>query len=338
VQRLPFWEGLRYQFGIELAILKYPGAILRTLRRIHEIRPEIVIVSQPTFTLPIQALVIARLIDAPLIVDLQDIFVQFQEFYPHRGRGRLRLLFEKVVLRKADCIVPVLPAMQELAQRTYGIPAHRFKLLYNGFDSERGDFAPRAWDERDIDLLHLGGPREYYSTESLIDAFEILVGLSPRAELTFTDFVRTPYQERIRSLVDKKALSDRVHFLERQPETTTRAMMTRAKLGVYTLYQRPTSRVIVGTKTFEYLAAGLPIAFLGPESGEMARLIREHGGGFVTSNPSKWAELAHGTLSNRATWEIMSQRALRAAPRYDWKNTIPRLCRERLELLGGKPV
>jgi len=277
VDRFQTFESLRVKHNLGESFFLLPFAFLNLIRRVREFDPSLLIVSQPSYTLPFQGLLLARLLGIPCVLDMQDIFAQEREFFPHKARNRLKLLLEGFVFRNVDFIFAVLPGMRDMATESYRIPAEKFEILYNGIDSERFPQVSLDDDQKDIDLVHIGGPRAYYDTMRFIDAFDLIVRKRPQTKLVFTDYIAKGYQKDVREYIEKKGLGKNVDFLGQLSREDVLSLMSRSKVGIYTLYNRSSSRVVVGTKTFEYMAMGLPVAHMGWKGGEMDRLIQENG-------------------------------------------------------------
>jgi glycosyltransferase involved in cell wall biosynthesis len=323
VERVPTIESLRAKHNLAMSILLFPFTLLKLLRKVKEFSPDVIIVSQPSYTLPIQGVIVSKLLGKPCILDLQDIFVQEVKLTTMNFINRLKLYFERIVLKEVDFIFVVLPYMRDVVVETYNIPANKFQILYNGVDSEKFPKADLPEEKREIDLIHMGGPKAYYDTKRLIDAFEKVVELRPNTNLVFTDYTDEGYQKMIKERAESKKLLNNIRFLKQVSRAELMNMLGRSKMGVYTLYNDESSKVVVGTKIFEYLMMGLPIAHIGWKGGNMDRIIEENDVGVIGHNIEEFASSVVDILENTEKIKKLRENARRAISKYDWKNTVP---------------
>ena len=99
--------------------------------------------------------------------------------------------------------------------------------------------------------------------------------------------------------------------------------MSEARIGIYSLYPEESSRVLVGTKVFEYFAMGLPVAYLGHPGGSVDDLLLETNAGIVAHDETAFADAVIRLLEDSAKLDCLSSNARLAAERYDWNKTIP---------------
>ncbi|MFQ6059675.1 MAG: glycosyltransferase [Thermoplasmata archaeon] len=324
VRRVETYDSARLRGGLIQALASVTGIQANLLSQTRNVDPDIIVVSQPSYTLPTQALLIAKMLSIPCVLDMQDIFAQEVEFSPNRVRNAVKLLLEGWVLRNADIIVTVLPLMMEMAVGRHRLNKSKFYVLYNGFDSESLPKPAPDVRRKDIDLLHIGAPRAYYDSLSLIDALAVIVESRPKTNLVFLGCDRNPYELRVREKVESLGLDGNVVFeglvLSRK---RIAEWMIRSRMGVYTLYQGDSSRVLVGIKAFEYLATGLPIAHLGVRGGSMDTIIQKHEVGISAQSPSGFAEKVLSVVDDTELLARYSRSASKASSNYDWKRTIP---------------
>src|SRR2546421_10362177 len=74
IQRDLTYESLRQWFPPALAIIMLPIFLFLLTLRVKRFRPDVIIASQPSYTLPIQALLIARATGAKFVMDIQDVY------------------------------------------------------------------------------------------------------------------------------------------------------------------------------------------------------------------------------------------------------------------------
>ncbi|MCK4442916.1 MAG: glycosyltransferase family 4 protein, partial [Thermoplasmata archaeon] len=313
VRRIETYDSVRSGSGLLWSLSRIADMQTELMVRAKEVDPDIVIVSQPSYTLPAQALITAKMLSIPCVLDMQDIFAQEVEFFPNELTNSLKIQLEAFVLKNVDSVVTVLPLMREMAIEKYEVDKSKFHILYNGFDSESIPELGSIPREKDIDFLHVGAPRAYYDSLSLVEALGIMVKSRPQTKLVFVGCDQNPHEQQVRERVENLDLEKNVIFegllLSRKGIFE---LMQRSKMGVYTLYPGHSSRVLVGIKVFEYLAAGLPIAHLGTRRGSMDTIIRRHAAGTSEEKPKDFAKRALSVLDNDSLLGQYSRNALQA--------------------------
>src|SRR5438046_6108342 len=199
----------------------------------------------------------------------------------------------------------------------------RTVVLYNGFDSDRFPTPVRNSRRSDVELIHAGSPRVYYDSLRLIKAFERICNRRPHTRLVFTDCRENPYVASTRLKVEQLRLDKNVEFRGQLPREELLKLMSEARIGIYSLYPEESSRVLVGTKVFEYFAMGLPVAYLGHPGGSVDDLLQDTAAGIIAHDESSFADRVVGLLEDPGKREVLSRNARRAAERYDWNKSIP---------------
>lgn len=324
VKRVETYDSARQKGGAVPAMTKLTKIQLDLVSFARQVSPDLVVVSQPSYSLPAQALAVARMLSVPCVIDMQDIFAQDVEFSPNRLRNAMKKRLEAFVLRNSDHVVTVLPTMRDMAIERYGLDRTKFHILYNGFDSEMLPEGSPSSDQKDIDLLNLGAPRLYNDSLTLIDALAIVAESKPDIKLVFTGCIRDWFEKEVRERVKTLGLDSNVDFLGHIPSRVgVFELMNRARMGVFSLYPRKSSKVMVGTKFFEYMAFGLPVAHLGIESGTSDVLVRKHKMGISASDAASFAKEVLTALGDDAMLDEYAKNAREASANYDWKRAVP---------------
>jgi len=323
IQRHVTYESLRQWFPPVLAILVVPIFLFLLALRVKRLKPDVIIASQPSYTLPIQGLLVARATGAKFVMDIQDIYLQDEVFARGSPWRKPKLLLERFVVNHVDFAFVVLPKMLDELVLSYGMDRQRTVVLYNGFDSDRFPTPVRNSRRSDVELIHAGSPRVYYDSLRLIKAFERICNRRPHTRLVFTDCRENPYVASTRLKVEQLRLDKNVEFRGQLPREELLKLMSEARIGIYSLYPEESSRVLVGTKVFEYFAMGLPVAYLGHPGGSVDDLLLETNAGIVAHDETAFADAVIRLLEDSAKLDCLSSNARLAAERYDWNKTIP---------------
>ena len=150
-------------------------------------RPDVVVVSSPTFFSAIGAVAIARLKHARLVVEVRDLWPAiFVELGVLRNRFLIRILerIEMWLYSSADAVVVVSEGFKSaLVQRK--VPSHKITTIFNGVDLERfvvglpADPTIRAAlgaSDRDTLVLYIGAHGISHGLTAVAEAAKLLEG------------------------------------------------------------------------------------------------------------------------------------------------------------------
>jgi glycosyltransferase involved in cell wall biosynthesis len=221
----------------------------------------------------------------------------------------------------------------DLIAQGYRIPRHRISIVHNGVMDPAEPPPPGA--EKAFDLIHLGAPRPYYDTPSLLQALAQTrdQGVAPRT--VFLGCLDDEYTTEARQDAEELGLSDTVEFLAPVPWEEVPSMLARARVGLYSHCPDPIYDCALGVKLFEYMQAGLPIAALAGGKSEAARVLTECGCGFAASDPASYAKSLADLLRSPDTVSTMGAAAREASRDFTWDEMIARFYRETLRPLAG---
>lgn len=334
VHRIVTYESIREKVPAALAVILFPVALMLLAAKVRRLHPDLLITSQPSYTLPTQGLILARLARVKFVADVQDVFLQDRVLARRSLWHGPKMRLERFMSTHADFVLVVLPKMQEELVKHYGVVADRMEVLYNGIDSDRFPHGS-VEKEKTIDLLHLGSPRAYYDTLRLLDAFSQICLRRLNTRLVFTDCREDSYTAAVRLRAAQLGVLGNVQFCGQLTREELLEKMARARLGVYTLYADESSRVLVGTKVFEYFEMGLPVAHLGHPGGSVGDIVTSWDAGVVAFESEDFADMVVNLLQDEPRLHGLSINARRAAQAYDWRSTVPRtfeICFRRLGL------
>lgn len=268
-------------------------SVLFGLRRLA--KPDVVVVSSPTFFSMFSAWFIARVKRAALVVEVRDLWpALFVQLGVLTNRWIIAILesIELAMYRSADRVVVVSEGFRDdIAER--GIPRKKIHTIPNGVDLER--FDPRhevsagvrrklgAQDEHDVLVLYIG-------------AHGISQGLTTVAEAAAKVDDNAVKFAFVGEGAEKEALEDRVRELGLEnvtmlpgvPRERVNEILAAADICLAPLRDIPLFETFIPSKIFEYLGAGK--AVVGSVSGESARILRDAGA--VVVDPDDASALA----------------------------------------------
>lgn len=259
---------------LSFALSSAPVAAWRILRG----RPRAVLCVEPTlFSSPI-ALMAAKLVGARTVLHVQDLEVDAAFAVGHLGKAaalaRLGHWFERVVMRRFDCVVTI---SQEMAKRIEmkGVAADRIHVVRNWVDTTR--------------IHPLGRPSSYRAELGIEpDAFVVLysgqIGPKQALHVVFEAAERLVERRDIRFVIAgegplKAAFAERygplpnVTLLGLQPEARLNEFLNLADCHI--LPQHPSIKdLVLPSKLSGMLASGKPVLVIADDDSELAAFLQ----------------------------------------------------------------
>jgi glycosyltransferase involved in cell wall biosynthesis len=243
-------------------------------------RPDVVVVSSPTFFSIGSAWLLARLKRSRLVVEIRDlwpaIFVELGVLTNRRAIAILERL-ELAAYRASDAIVVVSEGFRDhIAAR--GIPESKIHTIRNGVDVDRFQVA----DEQDSRWRAKLGAREDLLV-LYIGAHGISQGLSTVVEAAALLTDQPIHVALVGEGADKPRVLERIRGLGLENMTThpgvardeVQAVLSAADICLVPLRDVPLFTTFIPSKIFELLAVGKVI--VGSVAGESAGILREGG-------------------------------------------------------------
>ena len=243
-------------------------------------RPDVVVVSSPTFFSIFSAWFLARVKRSALIVEVRDLWPAiFVELGVLTNPVVIRLLerLELAAYHAADHVVVVSEGFRDdLIQR--GVPTEKVSTITNGADLDRFPSAPvdaadRAWlgaDDDDVVVLYIGAHGISHGLDAVAEACARLDGDKVHVAFVGEGAAKPQLVDKVRELgVDHISLHDGV------PSERVPALLAAADICLVPLRDVSLFSSFIPSKIFEYLAAGK--AVVGSVEGEPANILREAG-------------------------------------------------------------
>jgi len=143
--------------------------------------------------------------------------------------------------------------------------------------------------------------------------------LTPK--LVFLGCTEEAYVQSVKEKVVELRLGEQVLFEPPVPSEQVPTWLARSRIGVHTLADEPIYRCAIGVKVFEYLASGLPVAHMGPPTGETARLVSSAGCGVTASSVSDFAEALKAVLTDPERLRALAARSQVVARKHTWHDS-----------------
>ena len=259
-------------------------AVKEGMKIIKNEKPDLIFSSSPPPTVHLIASELAGKSKLKWIADFRD---PWTDIHYYEDQPRLTIVksidkkYESKVLNKADKVTCIskLDIELDFAKKT---------------DKEKCINIPNGYDENDFDelnlfntptkkftILHLGAINKERNPEKFFEAVSLLYkkGIINKENFQIT-FVGN-IDPVVMTSVEKNEIWELVTYVDYLPHKEALQYTDRANVLLLLVTQSEKNRRILPGKTFEYMRTGKFIIALGPEDGEVARIISETNTGIV---------------------------------------------------------
>ena len=221
----------------------------------------------------------------PWVADFRDFWLLNPTYSMPWFRRVIDQRYENTILNSADRVVTVTPGMVDQFQQQVALPEKVF-LVTNGFDEK--DFANcelQPSSEVFFEFLFTGTFYGPTSPRTFLSAMKKLLN----EDCEYLDKVRIRFIGNISSgflpfvAAFKREFPDVIQHISYKPHSEVVGAMMSADALLLVIGGAERSRTIYTGKIFEYLRAGKPILFVGPENGDAWNLISDKQAGLVAA-------------------------------------------------------
>ncbi|NUM32602.1 MAG: hypothetical protein HUU47_09810 [Bacteroidetes bacterium] len=233
------------------------------------------------------------------LADFRDPWTEIyflNETYRMKIAVQKDLKLEKLVLNKADLITTVGPSMGELLLKKIEDKS-KLKVLFNGYDSQMFDEIERKKEKNEFfTISHIGLLGKSQSFGSYVKAL-IMSGIDlSKIKIHLAGNVHSEFIELLKSNNINYVCNS---FLPRKDALT---LMKNSDMLLLCPPMAGETKIIISTKSMEYLAAGVPVWGIGDTQSDAAMLVKKqsYSGFFAPENISESAEFLEQSFKN---WE-----------------------------------
>jgi colanic acid biosynthesis glycosyl transferase WcaI len=245
-----------------------------------------ILISIPPSPLLITSLV-ARLFKKKLLTDVRDLWadVAVSLSYIKENSLMLKLVrkFENYCLEKSDLIITNSRTVYENLNSKLKV-SNKNKLKYFPFSVNLESFKKINGITRKRQIVYIGNLGTAQNLRALIEAFPTVLRKVPDLKITF--YGGGDCEQELKELVRELNIQRNVEFNNPVPRDEIPEILSRSMLGIVALSSNKSVRYALPTKSFEYLASGLPIVAYG-SSDEVERVLRESQGGIYVKGDDK---------------------------------------------------
>ena len=206
------------------------------------------------------------------IADLRDPWTDiyyYKLFYPTAIAKKIDLCLEKKVLRTADRIITVSPALKKLFARKIQSSEDKIEVITNGYDiSDFINVNPETPEK--LTITYTGTMSEAYPVDGLL---EVLHKMQNSGTDFLFRFVGT-VNDKIRKRIIMKAGDKHTEFISHVSHPEAIKYMAASTVLLLVIPHYPHNRLIITGKLFEYIASEKPVLCLGPVDGDAAEIIK----------------------------------------------------------------
>jgi len=270
----------------------------------HHRSTDAVVTSTPPITTGIPGLA-AALLGTPWVVDVRDLWIDNSVALGYVDADSLLVRasrwFQGLVLRTADRITVTTESLGTAITEKYGAQlGDRIRHVPNGVDTEL--FAPRVGrDETTGDDTDRSEPPVIVYTGNIGSAQPLEPCIRAMAELSNDAVLRLvgdgDERSRLEALTERLGLGDRVEFVGLVDRDAVPAHINDAAVGLAPIKDAAELAYAMPTKSYEYLACGVPVVVTG--RGEVERFAEVSGGGrHAAVDPTAIAETLDAMLDS----------------------------------------
>jgi hypothetical protein len=342
-------------------ILWYPGAVKEGLQLLSELKHDAIFVTAPPFSSFVTGAALSRRSGLPLIVDYRDEWGISNRFQENRQKSsfshRLQDRMQHKVLRQASAVIATTGRSAESVRQSVeraGSSA-TVSCIYNGYDAadfpkvaddalnfstgdstihrEASDLKPEEAtpsNERPLRIAYVGTLWNLTSIEPVVSTLEKLAAedrkKAERIELVVAGR-RTDAQDEILDRLE--SLPCRLIREDYVEHCRAIEIMSQADVQCLLLSDVPEAGRVVPAKTFEYLALGRKILYVGPD-GEVSEILSgfSQAESFLPADADRIADYLSRQLDDLANGSASAKTA--SATRFERRS----LTRQLAELLN----
>jgi glycosyltransferase involved in cell wall biosynthesis len=205
------------------------------------------------------------------IADLRDPWTDiyyYSSFYHTSPARRLDRAYEKRVLKNADGIITVGPALKDIFAARWKAVNEKTEIIPNGFDEY--DFKNEAGPESGLPVIsYIGTLSDSYPLEGFLRAARKLEDGGLEFRLRFVGSVAGSRKNTIMAA----GLKNKPEFISHVSHDEAVKYMRSSSVLLLIIPDHHSNRCIITGKLFEYLAACRPVLCLGPADGDAAAIL-----------------------------------------------------------------
>jgi hypothetical protein len=318
-----------------------PFAIYKGKNIIRDEKPEIIFSSSPPPTVHLIARKLKKYSGLKWVADFRD---PWTDIHYYENKPRLKWIenmdkkLEHSILDHADKIVCISKLDIEMYFK-HRIQGDKCIHIPNGYDeSDFKGIQPHGTSGDIFHIIHLGAAGKERNPTNLFKAIKKLSDKSIIHPGSFClTFIGKVEQEVMTSFKEYSIL-DYIKCIPYLPHKEALNHCVNASIMLLLITQSEKNIRILPGKTFEYMRLGIPLLALGPEKGEVARILNESKAGKVIDYKNE-QDIYDFILKAYRKWSNKEENLLTAGnyiQRYERKNLTGELALVFNDIIGDK--
>ena len=235
-----------------------------------------IISTGPPQSMHLIAMKLKKDLGIPWIADFRDPWTEiyyYKDLHLTKWADHKHHRMEREVLTQADKVVTVAPYV---ARRLGRLGNRNVRVIYNGFDRDDNVSETISRSEQFI-VSFLGIITKRQNPNNLWQAFKDLTDSDEQFNKDLKINLIGQLDNTVKQAIETNGLTQHVSYSGYIPHTQVAQVNRNASILLILLMPGNSAEVrgMMTSKLFEYLASGRPILCIGPEDGDVARILKE---------------------------------------------------------------
>jgi glycosyltransferase involved in cell wall biosynthesis len=235
----------------------------------------------PPHSMHLIALGVKKKLRIPWLADFRDPWTDidfYQDLKISAFADRKHKKLELQTITGCDAMVVVSREMMENYNRMGGNNIH---LITNGFDPDDMTDQTVVQDTK-FSISHVGSLPPNRNPKVLWEALSELCGLLPNFRKDLEIKLAGNVDQSVLRDLESFGLTNQLNLIEYVPHDQVGILLRQSAVLLLAINNSPNAKGILTGKFFEYLAAGRPILAIGPDDGDLAKILKDTGAGAIS--------------------------------------------------------
>lgn len=328
VIKVPSFQRLGHEL-MPLFLFLWPILFFRNVRLLAKRRPEILIASIPPLFMCFEAILISKLMNIPLIIEIRDDWRVLAGYKKSKINYFTRYAMVHSCFRYSHKIFVVTDALKHTLPHKWQNKTH---VVGNGVDLAR--FSLGNNKTRSSTVTHLGSPRKYYGTGRLINGIHRYKKEYGEISIEFIGSEKDRYVKWVMNKIRKNGMSKNVVIKEKMQHKDIPKILSKSRIGIGSLAFEEKLRYMLPVKVYEYMASGLPIIYLGPKGTSLERFMRRYNIGFYCSSSTDFIDKLYQLQNDDVLWIKCHSNCLKYSRLFDRKRIVIQAYHKHIKDIG----
>ncbi len=257
---------------------------LKKYLKVHGI--EVIVTTGPPHSMHLIGMKLKEMTGVKWLADFRDPWtdIDFYDQLKLTGWANKRHHhLERKVLQKADLVISVSESnKQQLLKKSDA----NIQVITNGFDERDFHDTSSKLDE-EFTIAHIGTFMANRNPDVLWEVLSELISENKDFKVDFVLHLIGKTDAMILDVVNKKGLSNYLRITGAVTHKEAIQFQKNSQVLLITVNKTGDSKGMVTGKVFEYLVSGRPILAIGPEDGDLAKILKDTATGVISDFKNK---------------------------------------------------